>query len=129
MSTVIDHVTLGVSDFEETRKFYDCVMPALGFHIVWEKPSMVAYGIGREDDFGLMADEGRARRGTHVAFRAPDRNSVRRFHSEALKAGGRDDGAPGLRPEYNATYYAAFVIDPEGNRIEAVCHDKDVPPA
>jgi catechol 2,3-dioxygenase-like lactoylglutathione lyase family enzyme len=57
-----------------------------------------------------------------VAFRAPDRASVDRFHSEALAAGARDDGAPGLRPEYHGSYYAAFVIDPDGNRIEAVCH-------
>lgn len=123
MSTVLDHVTLGVSDFDETRKFYDRVLPALGFRCIWDKPTMAAYGIGREDDFGLIADKGQARHGTHVAFRAPDRDSVRQFHTEALKAGGRDNGAPGLRPEYHATYYAAFIIDPEGNRIEAVCHD------
>ena len=84
---------------------------------------MVAYGIGDADDFGLIADDSRARRGTHVAFRAPDRASVDRFHAEALAAGGRDDGAPGLRPEYHDSYYAAFVIDPDGSRVEAVCHE------
>lgn len=122
MSSIIDHVTFGVSDFETARRFYDRVMPALGFRCLWEKPSMVAYGVEGADDFGLQSDDCSSRRGTHVAFRAPDRASVDRFHSEALAAGARDDGAPGLRPEYHGSYYAAFVIDPDGNRIEAVCH-------
>lgn len=123
MSSTIDHVTLGVSDFESARRFYDRIMPALGFQCLWEKSSMVAYGIEGADDFGLQADDGSSRRGTHVAFRAPDRACVNRFHSEALAAGARDDGAPGLRSEYHDSYYAAFVIDPDGNRIEAVCHE------
>ena len=122
MSSVIDHVTLGVSDFERAKQFYDRVMPTLGFQCVWEKPSMAAYGTGRDDDFGILADDGGTRRGTHVAFRAPDRASVNRFHAEAMAAGGRDNGAPGLRPEYHGNYYAAFVFDPDGNRVEAVCH-------
>lgn len=123
MSSIIDHVTLGVSNFERARRFYDRVMPALGFRCLWAKPSMVAYGVEGADDFGLQADDSSSRRGTHVAFRAPDRASVDRFYSEALAAGARDDGAPGLRSEYHDAYYAAFVIDPDGNRIEAVCHD------
>lgn len=123
MPVIIDHVTLGVSDFEKTRQFYDRVLPTLGLRCIWEKPSMAAYGIGRNDDFGLIGDVGSSRRGTHVAFRAPDRESVHRFHAEALAAGGQDNGPPGLRPEYHDTYYAAFVLDPEGNRIEAVCQD------
>lgn len=122
MSPIIDHVTLGVADFDRARRFYDRVMPALGFQCLWEKPSMVAYGTEGSDDFGLQADDGSSRGGTHVAFRAPDRASVDRFHAEALAAGGRDGGAPGLRP-YHDSYYAAFVIDPAGNRIEAVCHE------
>lgn len=123
MSSIIDHVTLGVADIARARRFYDRVMQTLGFRCVWEKPSMIAYGLEGADDFGLQADDGGSRRGTHVALRAPNRESVNRFHSEALAAGGRDDGAPGLRPEYHGSYYAAFVIDPDGNRIEAVCHD------
>lgn len=122
MSSIIDHVTLGVSNIENAQHFYHRVMPALGFRCLWEKPSMIAYGVEGADDFGLQFDDGSSRRGTHVAFRAPDRASVNRFHSEALAAGGRDDGAPGLHPEYHGSYYAAFVIDPDGNRIEAVCH-------
>jgi catechol 2,3-dioxygenase-like lactoylglutathione lyase family enzyme len=124
MSSIIDHVTLGVSDIESARRLYDRVMPTLGFRCLWENPSMIAYGIEGADDFGLQSDvDGSSRRGTHVAFRAPDRASVNRFHSEALAAGARDDGAPGLRPEYHDSYYAAFVIDSDGNRIEAVCHE------
>lgn len=125
MSSIIDHVTLGVSNFEKARHFYHRVMPALGFLCLWEKPSMLAYGVEGADDFGLQFDDGSSRRGTHVAFRAPDRASVDRFHSEALAAGAHDDGGPGLRPEYHSSYYAAFVIDPDGNRIEAVCHKPD----
>lgn len=124
--SIIDHVTLGVSDFETARDFYNRVMPALGFQCLWEKPSMNAYGVEGADDFGLQFDDSGPRRGTHVAFRAPDRESVDRFHAEALAAGGRDDGAPGLRP-YHSSYYAAFVIDPDGNRIEAVCHEPAAP--
>jgi catechol 2,3-dioxygenase-like lactoylglutathione lyase family enzyme len=125
MSSIIDHVTLGVSDFESARRFYDRVMPALGFQAIWDNPSMVAYGVEGADDFGLQLDDSSSRRGTHVAFCAPDRSSVNRFHAEALAAGARDDGAPGLRPEYHDSYYAAFVLDPDGNRIEAVCHKAD----
>ena len=127
MSAVIDHVTLGVSDIGRAGRFYDRVMPALGFRRLWDNPSMIAYGVEGGDDFGLQEDVGRARRGTHVAFRAPDRASVDRFHAEALAAGGRDDGAPGLRPHYHDNYYAAFILDPDGHRIEAVCHDPAAP--
>ena len=102
MSSVIDHVTLGVSDTDSASRFYDRVMAALGFRRIWETPTMVAYGIEGADDFGFQLDAGSARGGTHVAFRAPHRASVDRFHSEALAAGGRDNGAPGLRPEYHA---------------------------
>lgn len=126
MSPVLDHMTLGVSDLVSARRFYDRVMEALGFECMWENPTMVAYGLEKADDFGLVADEGRARAGTHVAFRAADRERVDAFHAAGVAAGGKDDGAPGLRPQYHAHYYAAFLIDPEGNRIEAVCHE---PPA
>lgn len=124
MSSVIDHVTLGVSNLETARDFYDRVMPALGFQRLYHKPPFTAYGRDGADDFGLQADiDGNSRSGTHVAFRAPDRESVNRFHAEAVGAGARDNGAPGLRPQYHASYYAAFVLDPDGNRIEAVCHE------
>ncbi|WCR05245.1 VOC family protein [Paracoccus saliphilus] len=119
---MFDHVTLGVSDFQKARGFYNRVMPALGLPLLWENSTMLTYGAGNEV-FGLQLDGASPRRGTHVAFRARDRESVNLFHSEALAAGGIDAGAPGIRPEYHESYYAAFINDPDGNRIEAVFHD------
>ena len=121
MPSIFDHVTLGISDLMSARRFYDAVMGALGLPMLWSNDRMLTYGAGGED-FGLQLDTGAPRHGTHVAFRAPDRATVDRFHASALAAGGTDAGAPGLRPEYAVTYYAAFVRDPDGNRIEAVCH-------
>ena len=122
MAAMFDHVTLGVSDLEAARRFYDRVMPVLGLPLLWANETMLTYGIEGGQDFGLQQDEGAARHGTHVAFSAPDRESVDRFHSEGLAGGGRDAGAPGLRPEYQGSYYAAFLADPDGNRLEAVFH-------
>ena len=123
MRNIFDHVTLGVSDVAKAREFYNRVMPVLGLPLLWENETMLTYGTEDGQDFGLQLDDSNARRGTHVAFRAQDRDSVIRFHSEALAAGGCSAGAPGLRPEYHGSYYAAFVNDPDGNRLEAVCHD------
>jgi catechol 2,3-dioxygenase-like lactoylglutathione lyase family enzyme len=123
MPSILDHISLGVSDYEKARQFYNRVLPTLGIAIVWEKPNMVAYGIDGDDQFGLQADTAAPRTGTHVAFRAPNRDSVNRFHAEALAAGALDNGLPGVRPDYSGTYYAAFVFDPDGNRIEAVFHE------
>ncbi len=123
MPSIYDHVTLGASDIQKARDFYNHVMPSLGLPLLWETATMLTYGIEGGEDFGLQLDTSAARRGTHVAFRAANRASVDRFHAYALEAGGADAGAPGLRPEYSATYYAAFVTDPDGNRLEAVCHE------
>ncbi len=123
MPSIFDHVTLGVSDFEKARLFYNRVMPVLGLPLLWENSTMLTYGIEGGQDFGLQLDNSGARSGTHVAFRAHDRESVNRFHAEAMAAGGSDAGAPGLRPKYHASYYAAFINDPDGNRIEAVFHE------
>jgi catechol 2,3-dioxygenase-like lactoylglutathione lyase family enzyme len=122
MSSIFDHVTLGVSDIKRARDFYNRVMPVLGLPLLWENATMLTYGVKGGQDFGLQQDNSSARRGTHVAFCANDRDSVNRFHAEAMAAGGTDDGAPGLRPEYHGSYYAAFITDPDGNRIEAVFH-------
>jgi catechol 2,3-dioxygenase-like lactoylglutathione lyase family enzyme len=123
MPSIFDHVTLGVSDIERARAFYNRVMPTLGLPLLWENSRMLTYGIEGGEDFGLQLDNSGARRGTHVAFSANNRETVNRFHSEALAAGGIDAGAPGLRSEYHGAYYAAFINDPDGNRIEAVFHD------
>ncbi|QOL80327.1 VOC family protein [Pseudooceanicola spongiae] len=121
MSALFDHVTLGVSDIARARAFYNRIMPTLGVPLLWETATMLTYGKDGQD-FGLQCDTASARQGTHVAFAAPDRTSVDRFHAEALAAGGQDAGAPGLRPQYQGRYYAAFILDPDGNRIEAVFH-------
>lgn len=121
MPSIIDHISLGVSDYDRAKRFYDAVLATLGISLIWEKPQMASYGIEGDDQFGLQLDHDGPRAGTHLAFRAPDRASVDAFHQTALATGGRDNGPPGLRP-YSPTYYAAFVIDPEGNRIEAVTH-------
>ena len=122
---VFDHVTLGVSDIAAARAFYDRVMPVLGLPLLWRTETMLTYGVAGAAEFGLQRDMGGARHGTHVAFAAPDRATVDRFHSEGIAAGGRDAGGPGLRPEYHPAYYAAFLDDPDGNRLEAVCHEPD----
>ena len=123
MPPIFDHVTLGVADLDKARSFYNRVMPVLGLPLRWENGAMLTYGIEGGQDFGLQLDNSRARKGTHVAFSAHDRESVERFHAEALAAGGSNAGAPGLRPEYHGSYYAAFINDPDGNRLEAVFHE------
>ncbi len=128
MSSILDHISLGVTDYARAKRFYDPVLATLGIALIWEKPQMASYGIGKDDQFGLQVDTGAARSGTHLAFRAKDAASVDAFHKAALASGGRDDGPPGLRP-YAGSYYAAFVFDPDGNRIEAVFHGPEKPRA
>jgi catechol 2,3-dioxygenase-like lactoylglutathione lyase family enzyme len=121
MPSILDHISLGVSDYARAKRFYDAVLPTLGISLIWEKPQMASYGIGTDDQFGLQVDDGAARAGTHLAFRAKDAAEVDAFHKAALAAGGRDNGPPGLRA-YSGSYYAAFIFDPDGNRIETVFH-------
>lgn len=116
-----------MTDLARSRAFYDAVLPALGLVRTVDFQ-------GRGSDYGAMAgpfgveftisaERGVSpSQGMHVCFRAPDRASVRAFHTAALGAGGHDDGAPGVRPQHHPDYYAAFVVDPDGHRIEAVCH-------
>jgi catechol 2,3-dioxygenase-like lactoylglutathione lyase family enzyme len=118
---MIDHVTAKVSDVEQAKRFYEQTLAPLGYALRMEFPEAAGFG-AREGvpDFWIGANEERG--ATHVAFSAPDRASVDAFHAAALAAGGTDNGAPGLRPHYHETYYAAFVHDTDGNNIEAVCH-------
>jgi len=126
---MIDHIGLAVSDIARSRAFYEAALAPLGYRFVHEiKPEQtesggtaVMFGVGDEIDF-VIADNERPGEGNHVAFRAQTREQVRAFHAAALKAGGRDNGGPGLREQYGPTYYAAFVHDPDGFNIEAVCH-------
>jgi catechol 2,3-dioxygenase-like lactoylglutathione lyase family enzyme len=124
---MLDHVSLGVSDLERSRRFYDAALRPLGLvRIVNFEGRGSDYGAAPGSlgvEFTITAEkEAAPSHGAHICFRAADREAVQAFHRAALSHGGRDDGAPGPRPQYHASYYAAFALDPDGHRIEAVCH-------
>jgi len=119
---MLDHVTLGVSDIERSCAFYNRALAPLGIERLYVVGTDAAgYGIRPKAFFWIGLKE-TPRTGSHVAFAAADRNIVDRFYDEALAAGGKDNGRPGLRPDYHENYYGAFVLDPDGHNIEAVCH-------
>jgi catechol 2,3-dioxygenase-like lactoylglutathione lyase family enzyme len=127
---VLDHVSLGVADLERSRWFYNAALRPLGLVRLLDFEGRGSdYGsVPHPHEFTITAESGAAvgpSRGAHLSFRAPDRAAVCAFHAAALAAGGVDDGAAGLRPKYHPSYYAAFVLDPDGHRIEAVCHAPD----
>jgi catechol 2,3-dioxygenase-like lactoylglutathione lyase family enzyme len=120
---MLHHVSFGVVDLAASSAFYDAALGALGYARAWTAADAVGYGTApNEDKLAIKrADKARAPGpGFHLAFAAPSRGAVDRFHAIALAHGGRDNGAPGLRPHYGPGYYAAFVIDPDGYRLEAV---------
>jgi len=119
---MIDHVSFGVRDVAKTKRFYDAALKPLGYKCLSAGEGSLGYGsdavmlwISSTDD-PVPAD---MKSGLHFCFAAPNVAAVGAFHAAALHAGGRDNGVPGLRPEYGPDYYAAFVIDPDGYRIEA----------
>jgi catechol 2,3-dioxygenase-like lactoylglutathione lyase family enzyme len=120
---VLDHVGLNVSDYARSRAFFEAALAPLGLSVVmaFDERRAAGFGDAGKPVFWVLEREPQGT-GTHVAFAAADRSSVDRFHAAALAAGGLDNGAPGLREHYHPTYYAAFVHDPDGNNIEAVCH-------
>ena len=124
MTTIIDHVGLKVSDFERSKAFYQAALGTLGIDLLAD----IAIGRDKHAGFGkerpsFWIGNGRdALSGTHVAFTAASRAEVNAFYSVALSMGGRDNGAPGIRAHYHPDYYSAFVLDPDGHNIEAVCH-------
>ena len=122
---MIDHVTLDVSDVAASRAFYERALQPLGWSIVAEWPGGCGLGTARGGPTLWLRQEGSVSGPLHLAFRAADRAAVDAFHERALQAGGRDNGAPGLR-DYHESYYGAFALDPDGNNAEAVCH---APPA
>src|SRR5262245_19485277 len=121
--TVFDHVGVNVADFETSRRFFEQALAPLGYRVVMDFSQYGAAGFGTDEkpEFWIGARDPRGT-GTHVAFAAADHAAVERFYEAALAAGGTDNGPPGTREEYHPSYYAAFVLDPDGNNIEAVCH-------
>jgi catechol 2,3-dioxygenase-like lactoylglutathione lyase family enzyme len=121
---MLHHLSLGVANLERAATFYDPVLAALGYVRVWSDATAIGYGrVGGGDNLAIKlvgAEVAVPGPRFHVAFAAPSRKAVEDFHTEALKHGGRDNGAPGLRPAYGENYYAAFVIDLDGHPIEAV---------
>jgi len=123
---VIDHLSFGVADLARGRAFYDAALQPLGYVRAVDMAEASGYGPpGVEAQalpFWITADDAVPPWSGHLCFGAASRAAVRGFHGAALAAGARDNGAPGLRPIYHANYYAAFVVDPDGHRLEAVCH-------
>jgi catechol 2,3-dioxygenase-like lactoylglutathione lyase family enzyme len=119
---MLDHVTIGVNDIEQSKKFYDRALRPLGITRLYaEGDQFAGYGIPPKAFFWI-GHRAAPQTGAHIAFATGDRAAVEQFHQEAIAAGGRDNGQPGLRPNYHPGYYGAFVLDPDGHNIEAVCH-------
>jgi catechol 2,3-dioxygenase-like lactoylglutathione lyase family enzyme len=123
---MIDHITFGVSDFARSTAFYDRALAPLGVKRLFDVPpehsgGVSVTGYGDDRPWFWIAEQDATRGKLHVAMLAADRATVDAFYSAALAAGGRDNGAPGPRPHYGPDYYGAFVLDPDGHNIEAVC--------
>jgi catechol 2,3-dioxygenase-like lactoylglutathione lyase family enzyme len=122
---VFDHVSVNVSDYEVSKRFYEQTLAPLGYSVQLELAEWKMAGFGTEgvaSDFWIGEREPLAM-GVHVAFQAPDHATVDAFHAAGVAAGGTDNGSPGIREQYHPTYYGAYVLDPDGNNVEAVCHD------
>ena len=124
---MLDHVGFSVADLEAAQRFYQKALAPLGimlnYNISAEQTDGEAYlGFGEDQKPYFWIGTGKFKGRVHVAFLAKDRETVDQFYEAAIKAGGKDNGAPGLRPHYHQHYYGAFVLDPDGNNIEAVCH-------
>ena len=118
---MFDHIGIGVSDLRASKAFFLRALSPLGVGVVMEFPDAVGLGRGQKPSFWLGVAEGKPFP-LHLAFAADNRAQVDEFYREALAAGGKDNGPPGIRPHYHANYYAAFVIGPDGHNVEAVCH-------
>lgn len=125
---MIDHTGINISDFENSKEFYTKALAPLGYQLLKEfdasmtgSISLAGFGIDGKPDFWITQGEVNTPR-IHIAFRAETREMVQVFYTAALAAGGRDNGTPGLRTHYHPDYYGAFVLDPDGHNIEAVCH-------
>lgn len=125
---MIDHLGIPVEDIVASRRFYEAALAPLGYKVLGEETNGLGNNTvlmgGDEVDF-VIADGEPVTDGTHFAFRVETRAQVDAFHAAALAAGGKDNGAPGIRERYHPNYYAAFVIDPDGMNVEAVCHEPE----
>jgi catechol 2,3-dioxygenase-like lactoylglutathione lyase family enzyme len=127
---MLDHIGIDVSDLERSKAFYAAALAPLRYRLIKDVPQRKLAGFGAPQGPGPMIDpagdfwiaQGTPTPSVHVAFNAASRAEVDAFYKAALAAGGRDNGPPGLRPQYHANYYGAFVLDPDGYNIEAVCH-------
>lgn len=124
---MIDHIGFSVSDYQRAKAFYSSALAPLGYSLVMEVTQQTGhdpaagFGASGKPDFWI-GGEGGLNKPVHVAILAEDRSAVNAFYEAAIAAGGRDNGAPGLRAHYHPDYYGAFVLDPDGHNIEAVCH-------
>ncbi len=118
---MIDHIGIAVSDFEKSVAFYTKALAPLGYALIMTFEQAAGFGIAGKPDFWI--GKGAPKDSIHVAFRAAGRAQVRAFYEAAIAAGGKDNGAPGVRPHYHEHYYGAFVHDLDGHNIEAVCHE------
>jgi catechol 2,3-dioxygenase-like lactoylglutathione lyase family enzyme len=120
---MLDHVTIKVSDLQKSRAFYDAALSPLHILRVYDgEAHFSGYGSAEKAFFWIGGQTPQSIAGMHIAFKAANRAAVDAFYAAALAVGGRDNGAPGIRLEYHEDYYGAFVLDPDGHNIEAVCH-------
>jgi catechol 2,3-dioxygenase-like lactoylglutathione lyase family enzyme len=127
---MIDHTGVYVTNFQLSKEFYQNALAPLGYVLLMEFPAekegegdAAGFGVPPQADFWIGSSRAGSVQPNHVAFSAESRAEVDAFYRAAMAAGARDNGAPGLRPHYHPNYYAAFVLDPDGNNIEAVCHE------
>ena len=121
---MLDHVTLNVADVEAAKVFYARALAPLGYELTMDFVEGAGFAAGDKPDF-FLAERGEPSAPVHVAFHSPDRKTVDAFHAAALAAGGQDNGPPGIRRVYHEYYYGAYVLDPEGNNVEAVTHEPE----